>query len=421
MVRLKLLLFVCILALYGCSNRSKTVAFNGEKYDKGLFDSIKQMDVDVSSLQTIDLRKVFRKHSLDFTVFKEAFDFSSLIDSYELVFLETNEASLIGEISRVIRKDGLIFVLDTHKTNRLLVFDEKGKYIRSIGRQGNGPGEYVQATDFDYERGVVFLFDNLSNSISEYDTSGVFLAKRKIPLLSMFFVKVGEEFVYQNILGNNHVNKISRSSISVGTSDKAITKTGLTMLKYNFISDRISKINDSTALYSIPYNDTIYHYEKGDLDAMYVLQFPKTTKLPKNFMNETGSDYDRFRKMFPKDRFTYYEYGCWESDNYLIVNVAYDKAGYSIYYNKNSKKLFYGTKCLNSQDRLEKLLAFSNPISAYNEEFIVPIYFPLFVADMNMFFKELPKAERKALYSKYPKLENWNSDDNPILSFIKYK
>lgn len=422
MKRSPVLLFLCLLLQYGCIKKDAKITFKGNEYKKEAFDSIKQIKIDVTSLKTIDLRNVFRRHFLSSTS-DETFDFTSLIDHYELVFLETTDSSIIGEVSKVIRNNGLIFVLDSRKANSLFLFDMKGKFLRTIGRRGNGPGEYREATDFEYDptKGFVYLYDQFKSQINTFDTSGTFLGNRKLPFRCINFVKVGDEYVYQNLLSNDHINQVQNSSLSVGTANKSITKVGLPMLKYNFLSDRISKINDSTARYSIPYNDTIYHYEKGGLTAKYTLLFPESTKLPKDFKKRTGPDYERFRNLFPKKRYTYYESGCWESSNYLIINISYNTFNYTLYYNKYNNMLTYGAKSVNSRDRLEKLLIMSDPISSYDDEFIVPVYFPWYISDINAFLSDRPKEEKRHLYMKYPLLTKWDADKNPILCFIKYK
>jgi len=40
-----------------------------------------------------------------------------------------------------IGKNGLIYILDSGN-NRIHVFDNSGKYIRTIGKKGQGPGEF---------------------------------------------------------------------------------------------------------------------------------------------------------------------------------------------------------------------------------------------------------------------------------------
>src|SRR5690606_15279593 len=60
-----------------------------------------------------------------------------------IVFLETNQHSVIRNIDRVFIHDNQIVILDASQGN-VLVYDLEGNYIRNIQRLGKGPGEYLQ-------------------------------------------------------------------------------------------------------------------------------------------------------------------------------------------------------------------------------------------------------------------------------------
>ena len=72
-------------------------------------------------------------------------DIAPYIDEVEIVTLEATPRSLIGEMNKmVLRPDGA-FVLLTH--TGIYVFDKTGKFLFPVGRIGEGPGEYVRASD----------------------------------------------------------------------------------------------------------------------------------------------------------------------------------------------------------------------------------------------------------------------------------
>ena len=48
---------------------------------------------------------------------------------------------------RIIFLNNLLYISDK-LTNTLFVFDNTGKFIRVISNKGNGPGEYINITDF---------------------------------------------------------------------------------------------------------------------------------------------------------------------------------------------------------------------------------------------------------------------------------
>ena len=68
--------------------------------------------------------------------------------------------------------DGSVFVLDWGDTC-IRQFDAKGKFVRQIGRKGQGPGEYDVPAYFDLDSaGGVFLVDGRSLRVTEFNKDG---------------------------------------------------------------------------------------------------------------------------------------------------------------------------------------------------------------------------------------------------------
>ena len=97
----------------------------------------------------------------------------------ELIALETTEESLLGSVDKLIEAYGRYYVLD-HMRKCVLVFDSTGKFLHSVGRVGQGPGEYSDLSDFivDEKTGFLYLLTNTS-TIYAYDDGGGFLWKEK--------------------------------------------------------------------------------------------------------------------------------------------------------------------------------------------------------------------------------------------------
>jgi hypothetical protein len=83
-------------------------------------------------------------------------DILQLIEDIELIPLETNDNSLIGNINRVKTDEKHIYVLDYNES--LNMFSKDGKFISQIGHKGQGPGEYLQISDFLPDRDTVHVF-----------------------------------------------------------------------------------------------------------------------------------------------------------------------------------------------------------------------------------------------------------------------
>lgn len=116
--------------------------------------------------------------------FKEApkdFLIASSFKNIHMIQLEAKEECLISDIKRVVDVEGKVYVLT--KTNEIFCFDRAtGKYIRTIGRLGEGPGEYVSAMDicYDEKEKCICVVDYYKSAIHNYSLDGRFLGDRQL-------------------------------------------------------------------------------------------------------------------------------------------------------------------------------------------------------------------------------------------------
>ena len=148
-VRLMLLLFVGILAV-ACREQKKSAPTGA------------------------DVKEVtFKEAPKDFLI-------ASSFKNIHMIQLEAKEECLISDIKRVVDVEGKVYVLT--RTNEIFCFDRAtGKYIRTIGRLGEGPGEYVSAMDicYDEKEKCICVVDYYKSAIHNYSLDGRFLGDRK--------------------------------------------------------------------------------------------------------------------------------------------------------------------------------------------------------------------------------------------------
>lgn len=85
-------------------------------------------------------------------------------------------------LPKIIQSDSQnnIYVVD-EKSYEIRKYDKTGKYIKSIGRVGNGPGEFKDIKNFIVdENDNLFIFDQLLSRLSIFDKSGKYLESKKI-------------------------------------------------------------------------------------------------------------------------------------------------------------------------------------------------------------------------------------------------
>ena len=102
--------------------------------------------------------------------------FDDCFEVLSCIPLEENEEGYISSVRRIEYFDGHYYIGSSNANVGLLVFDRTGKFVRRIGRKGNGHGEYTNIYDFSIDRKNrrVLMFCNRSSLIKVYSLDGEF-------------------------------------------------------------------------------------------------------------------------------------------------------------------------------------------------------------------------------------------------------
>lgn len=131
-------------------------ACGGKKGRGADFSEGKNRDIEV-----IDIDKAKREKALLY---------SSILEEPDVIVLETNPECIIQDVSAIDIYEGNIYILDD-EVPALYVFRRDGSFLRRIGHQGRGHGEYWELSDFsiDRENGVIYLWDDALDMAHKYD------------------------------------------------------------------------------------------------------------------------------------------------------------------------------------------------------------------------------------------------------------
>jgi len=170
--------------------------------------------------------------------------------------------------------DGNIYVLDSGN-HRLQVFDKDGKYLRTIGKRGQGPGEFntPKCLRLDDETGNIYVVDNMLRKIIIFEKEGKYIDK-DIPLVELLndfyldsdrciwgkFSLPGIDIIYLFIKKLNLAGKVEKTFIEIPYPIQKIiisnTREGNTaflsayMVHHGYEDDLfISKIDNHTFIY----------------------------------------------------------------------------------------------------------------------------------------------------------------------------
>jgi hypothetical protein len=210
---------------------------------------------------------------------------SSIFETIDYVPLDTPDDHLIGEVSSILFHGDRMYILDNNISNSLFCFQRDGTFLYEINRQGSGTGEYIELTaaTIDHEKQHVLLYCNVSDRVLVFDLEGNYLRSVALGFNADHFVFVGEVTVafFCDFTSNPSLLRDGTlpNLILTTSTDYAIQDAGLRFpasrnyqaftasLAGNFASYR------GIASLLVPYNDTLYHVTPTRPERAYLFDF----------------------------------------------------------------------------------------------------------------------------------------------------
>lgn len=191
------------------------------------------------------------------------------------IILEDNEEGRFTEINKLKIKKNTIYILDIFGQQQLFVFDINGKFIRKIGKRGNGPGEYNRLCDFDVDdRGNIYLYNAQHKKMLIYDSIGSLIKEVSMPYR-------GDGF---NLLGNGgYIFSVYRENDLEGSPKVIVTDSlfNITKKYFSYSKDCLDNKGNTDMfrecsrglLYNKPTDETVFLFDKSNgeiIESFYV-------------------------------------------------------------------------------------------------------------------------------------------------------
>ena len=160
---MRILLFIlAVLCLWGCVKGNKQVA---NEDTEGSVRILSQLDYPL----TIHLKDALTHNYEDIFL-------STFVDSIEYIPLKLKNNFMRGNISFLFFDEHAQKIILSDFVN-IVVTDRNGEFLTKIGREGQGPAEYVQIghVSIDVKKQQVYVYDGQTRYIKRYDYNGTFL------------------------------------------------------------------------------------------------------------------------------------------------------------------------------------------------------------------------------------------------------
>lgn len=399
---MKKISFIIFIFLYlGCSSKK-------EHNSNFSIEQIEQLKLgNVKPINILDKNKLV----LNFNHFlnEKEISINELVDSIKFIPLQTTEESLIAEVNKLICTDHYYFILDSDIGKNVLIFSNKGVFIKKIPT-GQGPEEIYNPGDIaiDEEQNHLIVYNR--KGLSFYDYKGNFIKRELLPFNFKNFRIIPNGFLFIIVPNqNNHLEKLSKMQVLITDRNFRIISTGLPFhysenLNYGITDYTSSFMNDTN--FSFKFSNKIYQYvDTLSIQEKYQLDF-SDKELPNKYLEM--SDKEVLNTL--KNNDFYYFMGNYiknDTHEYFTLYNRYNKMTYQtfIFRDKVSGKLIGGNK-ISLNDNIP---FFSFPLTAYKNEFIGAIS----PQSINYYLSENEeKWKNNALFDQV------DSDSNPIL--VKY-
>ncbi len=254
-------------------------------------------------------KTVFIAESKDESYYNDV-KFSHIIDSTSVIKLETTEQSLIGRPTQIKVFNNLLFILDG-SSKRLLEFDMTGKFIRSYGKNGKGPGEYILPIAFEINERTkeVVILDVAKKNLLLYKLDGEFKSSinLKFRAYNFAFNKGFTGYVFDTHLVRSMGDSRSKQFSIVKTDLKGeiiseLMKTNSAQNNLAYTSPFNLVKNNSMILFNQPFTNTIFKIQGDNYIPFFNVEFQGKT-IPDKLDYNIG--YNEFIEKITKNKFQY--------------------------------------------------------------------------------------------------------------------
>ncbi len=97
------------------------------------------------------------------------------------ICLDSSENCLIEKVDKVMISQDTLFVMDRSRRTVFVFSANDGRFINKISKTGRGPGEYVDLSDCDIWRGLIYILSYPDQKLNVYSPKGELIKGIELP------------------------------------------------------------------------------------------------------------------------------------------------------------------------------------------------------------------------------------------------
>ncbi|MCL6259737.1 6-bladed beta-propeller [Aquiflexum sp. TKW24L] len=204
---------------------------------------------------------------------------SKIIENIEYVVLENPNKPFVQADKLFVFEEGIILA-DFWSNHTLLRYDHYGNFLNSIGHYGEGPGEYLQITDVDFDEINKNMIVISRNHLIKYDLEGNFSSEIQIRNRPYKFLKLDSDrylFYFPEVLAPELRSGIDKAILYNYSPEEDSLEPILDpifpeVLNYMGEKNNLFKMGE-TILFSLNFCDTIYFISENKISKKLFLDF----------------------------------------------------------------------------------------------------------------------------------------------------
>lgn len=262
-----------------------------------------------------------------------------------IILLETNNASLIGEIHKIKHFKGNFYVIDFLISKNVFLFDSKGRFISSLPR-GKGPGEVLSPVEIiiDKERERIIVWDQGNRKLLVYDIYLNYLFSEhheNLFIQAAEFIDSNRILVNSPVFSNSSFNTDEKVLYSIYNLKKREYEAKFFPISQNLTSiGTISPISvaSNRVLFSSIFDNSLYILANNGYKKAYHFNFGEmsinTEDINKGIEyiygeSWTGNKIVPFYSINESENFLALNFGLYGMDNFLLYSKSSGAAYFS--------------------------------------------------------------------------------------------